>query len=152
MLQTNSSNMEFQNLEENSPVTLHASTLDSGKRLDAFLTEKIENWSRSRLKKLIDDGDVSVNENRAKSSYKIRAEDRIEVELAELPTQIFEPEDIPLDIVFEDEYLAVINKKAGMIVHPGAGVSSGTLANALAYHFRLKTSDFKFETQEQSFL
>lgn len=108
---------------------------DAGKRLDAFLAEKIGNWSRSRLQKLIDDGDVSVNEKPAKSSYKIRANDEIEVELTELPTVSFEPENIPLDIVYEDDFLAVINKPAGMVVHPGAGVTAGTLANAVAFHF-----------------
>ncbi|HEX8368730.1 MAG TPA: RluA family pseudouridine synthase [Pyrinomonadaceae bacterium] len=113
---------------------------DAGKRLDAFLAEKIENWSRSRLQRLIDDGDVSVNEKQVKSSYKIRAGDEIEVELSELPVAAFEPENIPLDIVYEDEFLAVINKRAGMVVHPGAGVSSGTLANAIAYHFNLERS------------
>ncbi|MEP6848124.1 MAG: RluA family pseudouridine synthase, partial [Acidobacteriota bacterium] len=69
------------------------------------------------------------------SSYKIHEGDEIEVELTEVPAAKFEPENIPLDIVFEDENLAVINKPAGMVVHPGAGVQSGTLANAVAYHF-----------------
>jgi 23S rRNA pseudouridine1911/1915/1917 synthase len=108
---------------------------DSGTRLDAFLAEKIEGWSRSRLKRLIDDGDVLVNQKESKSSYKLRAGDEIEVELTEAPAAVFEPENIPLDIIFEDEYLAVINKPAGMVVHPGAGISSGTLANAIAWHF-----------------
>ena len=117
-----------------------ADASDAGKRLDAFLAEKIENWSRSRLQRLIDDGDVSVNEKPAKSSYKIRAGDEVEVELTELPAVTFEPENIPLDVVYEDEFLAVINKTAGMVVHPGAGVSGGTLANAIAYHFNLERS------------
>ena len=120
-------------------------TEDAGKRLDAFLAEKIEKWSRSRLKKLIDDGDVLVNQNPAKSSYKLRAGDEIEVELTELPTESFEPENISLDIVYEDEQLAVINKPAGMVVHPGAGVHSGTLANAIAYHFKFQIPDYKTE-------
>ncbi|MDQ6785576.1 MAG: RluA family pseudouridine synthase [Acidobacteriota bacterium] len=118
---------------------------DAGKRLDAFLSEKIENRSRSRLQKLIDDGDVSVNENSVKSSYKVRAGDQIEIELTEPLTETFEPEDIPLDIVFEDEYLAVVNKPAGMVVHPGAGVKSGTLANAIAHKFKVQSSKFKVE-------
>jgi 23S rRNA pseudouridine1911/1915/1917 synthase len=117
-----------------------AETADARKRLDAFIAEKIENWSRSRLQRLIDDGDVSVNEKQVKSSYKIRAGDEIEVELTELPVVTFAPENIPLDIVYEDESLAVINKKAGMVVHPGAGVSGGTLANAIAYHFNFEQS------------
>jgi 23S rRNA pseudouridine1911/1915/1917 synthase len=120
---------------------------DAGKRLDAFLAGKIENWSRSRLQRLIDDGDVSVNDAPVKSSYKVRAGDEIEIELTELPAVTFAPENIPLDIVYEDEFLAVINKRAGMVVHPGAGVSSGTLANAIAYHFKFQIPDSKFENR-----
>jgi len=108
---------------------------DAGKRLDSFLASHVDGWSRSRLKRLIDDADVLVNGKEAKASYKLREADEIEIELTELPVVTFEPEDIPLDIVFEDEYLAVINKPAGLVVHPGAGVSSGTLANAVAFHF-----------------
>lgn len=104
-------------------------------RLDAFLAAKIDGWSRSRLQRLIEDGDVLVNQKQTKASYKLRDGDEIDVELTEIPTARFEPEYIPLDIVFEDEHLAVINKPAGMVVHPGAGVSSGTLANAIAWHF-----------------
>lgn len=111
---------------------------DAGKRLDLYLSEKIEGWSRSRLQKLIDDEDITVNGKKAKSSYKLNESDEIEVELTEAPTDNFEPENIPLDIIFEDEILAVINKPAGMVVHPGAGVPSGTLANAIAYHFNFK--------------
>ncbi len=111
-------------------------TADAGARLDAFLSERIDGWSRSRLQKLIENGDVLVNEKEAKPSYRLRENDEIDIDLTEEPAARFEPEDIPLNIVFEDEYLAVINKPAGMVVHPGAGVSSGTLANAIAWHFR----------------
>lgn len=113
---------------------------DVGKRLDAYLADMIDGWSRVRLQRLIDDGDVLVNDRKVKPSYKIRVADVIEVELTELPATKFEPEDIPLDIVFEDEYLAVINKPAGMVVHPGAGVQSGTLANAIAFKFQISDS------------
>jgi 23S rRNA pseudouridine1911/1915/1917 synthase len=106
-------------------------------RLDAFLAEQIEGWSRSRIQRLITDGDVLVNEKAAKPSYRLREGDEIDVDLVEAAADIFEPEDIPLDIIFEDEYLAVINKPAGMVVHPGAGNRTGTLANAIAWHFRL---------------
>ena len=92
---------------------------EAGKRLDAFLADRIHGWSRSRLQKLIENEDVLVNEKAAKPSHKLREKD----------------ENISLDIAFEDEYLAVINKSAGMVVHPGAGVQSGTLANAIAFHF-----------------
>lgn len=137
-------------MEENSNLIFQSQDEDGGKRLDAYLAEKIENWSRSRLQKLIDDGDVLVNQKPAKSSYKIRIGDEIEIELVELPALAFEPEDIPLDIIYEDEHLAVINKRAGMVVHPGAGISSGTLANAIAWHFKFQIPDFtsKDETIE----
>ena len=113
---------------------------DIGKRLDAFLAEKVDGWSRARLQRLIDDGDVLVNGKVAKASYKLRENDEIDIELTEPPAERFEPENIALDIVYEDEYLAVINKPAGMVIHPGAGITSGTLANAVAWHFRLSGS------------
>jgi 23S rRNA pseudouridine1911/1915/1917 synthase len=117
------------------------SSIDARKRLDAYLAEKIDDWSRSRLARLIDDEDVLVNGKAAKASYKVREGDEIEVELTELPATRFEPEDIALDIVYEDASLAVINKPAGMVVHPGAGVTSGTLANAIAFRFQISNSD-----------
>ena len=119
-------------------IELRANIEDAGKRLDAFLAQKIDGWSRSRLQRLIENEDVLVNDAAVKPSYKVREDDEIEVDLIEVPVARFEPEDIPLDIVFEDEYLAVINKPAGMVVHPGAGVQSGTLANAIAFHFELE--------------
>jgi len=138
--------------EETAILYFGAETEDAGKRLDAFLAEKIEGWSRSRLQKLIDAGECLVNEKRAKSSYKLRGGEAIEIELAETLLETIEPENIPLKIVYEDESLAVINKKAGMVVHPGAGVSSGTLANALAYKFKIQNSKLRIENaaDEQS--
>jgi len=133
--------------EENLTLTFQIEPEDAGKRLDAYLAEKIENRSRSSLKKLIDDGDVTVNDSQAKSSYKLRENDLIEIEFTELPVKTFEPENIELEIIYEDELLAVINKPAGMVVHPGAGVSSGTLANAIAHHFKFQLSDSKFENR-----
>ncbi len=123
--------------EQEEIIQILASAEDIGSRLDTLLTEKIAGRSRSQLQKLIDAEDVLVNGKTVRSSYKVREGDVIDVELTEFDDQRFEPEDIPLDIVFEDEHLAVINKPAGMVVHPGAGVPSGTLANAIAYHFDL---------------
>ncbi len=131
--------------EENTTLNFQLETEDVGKRLDAFLAEKIENWSRSRLQRLIDDGDAVVNQNQAKSSYRLRAEDTIEVELSETFIEKFEPEDIPLDIIFEDESFAVINKRAGMITHPGAGAANGTLANAIAYRFKIQDEELTID-------
>lgn len=125
--------------EETSSLTFTVTPEDSGKRLDAYLAEHIEDWSRSRLQKLIDDGEVTVNDKTVKSSFRLDTGEVVEIELTAAPSEdSFTPEDIPLDIVFEDEHLAVINKAAGMVVHPGAGVSSGTLANAIAWHFKLQ--------------
>lgn len=133
--------------EEPSSLILQPTELDSAKRLDAYLAESIDGWSRSRLQRLIENEDVLVNEKAVKPSYKVREGDEIEVDLVEVPVARFEPEDIPLEIVYEDEYLAVINKPAGMVVHPGAGVQSGTLANAIAYHFSLQQQPDKAGTQ-----
>lgn len=130
---------------QDSSITLNPSTADAGQRLDAYLAEKIDGWSRARLRRLIENEDVLVNDAKAKPSYKLRGGEEIDVDLVEAPTAIFEPEDIPLEIVFEDEYLAVISKPAGMVVHPGAGVQSGTLANAIAHHFKFEISDLRSE-------
>ena len=112
----------------------------AGQRLDAFLAGHIESWSRSRLQRLIDDGDVIVNGHAAKPSYKLRASDQIDAELTALPLASFLPEDIPIEIIYEDDDLVVVNKPAGMVVHPAASVSSGTLANALTFHFQKLSS------------
>jgi len=133
--------------EEPQSLNLQPSPDEAGTRLDAFLAERINGWSRSRLRRLIDDEDVLVNEKPAKSSYRIRESDEIDVELTEVPAARFEAENIPLDIVFEDEYLAVINKPAGMVVHPGAGVQHGTLANAVAYHFEIQNPKSKIQNR-----
>jgi 23S rRNA pseudouridine1911/1915/1917 synthase len=122
--------------EATETVTLSASAEDAGQRLDAFLATHVDGWSRSRLQRVIDDGDVLVNGHAAKSSYKLRANDEVEADLSTLPPSTFLPEDIPLKVIFEDDDLIVVNKPAGMVVHPAAGAASGTLANALAFHFQ----------------
>ncbi len=127
--------------KETETKNLKADIEDVGMRLDIFLSEKIQDWSRSRLKKLVDEGDILVNGGAIKSSYRLRDGDEISVELTEQDGDNFEPEDIPIEIVFEDEYLAVINKPAGMVVHPGAGVPNGTLANGIAWHFKFDVSE-----------
>ena len=108
----------------------------AGLRLDAFLASQIEGWSRARLQKLIESEDVLVNGKPSKPSYKLREGDDVEVELTATSTVAFAPENIPIDIVYEDDTLVVVNKPAGLVVHPAAGTPSGTLANALAYHFQ----------------
>ena len=126
---------------ENPSLHLSVSADNEGERLDAFLASRIEGWSRARLQRLIEEADVLVNGHAVKSSYKLRLKDEIEVELTPPPSTSFAPENIPLDIVYEDDELIVVNKPAGIVVHPAAGVMSGTLANALAFHFQqLSTS------------
>ena len=105
-------------------------------RLDTYLASQIQTWSRARLQRLIENEDVVVNGRSVKSSYKLRKGDEIEVELVVSPAEVFEPQNIPVDIVHEDEVMIVVNKPAGLVVHPAAGIHSGTLANALAFHFQ----------------
>src|ERR1044071_9066803 len=108
----------------------------AGIRLDIYLASQFEGWSRARLQRLIENEDVLVNGKSSKPSYKLREHDEVEVELIAPPTDTFTPEDIPIEIVYEDDTLVVVNKPAGLVVHPAAGTPSGTLANALAYHFQ----------------
>jgi len=117
-------------------ITLKIGPDHAGLRLDAFLASQIEGWSRARLQRLIEGEDILVNGKVSKPAYKLREEDEVEVELTAPPTTGFSPENIPLDIVYEDATLLVVNKPAGIVVHPAAGTPSGTLANALAYHFQ----------------
>jgi 23S rRNA pseudouridine1911/1915/1917 synthase len=116
-------------------LTFEIDESDARARLDSFLAARIASWSRARLQRLIEDGDVLVNGRTAKGSYKLKTKDEIEVELTPSPSSVFAPENLPLEIVFEDDDLIVINKPAGLVVHPAAGNQSGTLANALAFHF-----------------
>src|ERR1051325_5830014 len=107
----------------------------AGTRLDAFLAAQINDASRTRVHRAVEDVDVLVNERTVKPSYRLRVGDQIEIELPEPPPVELTPEAIPLHIVYEDDDLIVIDKPAAMVVHPGAGNESGTLANALVHHF-----------------
>jgi len=127
--------------EENGTFEFAVSEEEAGKRFDVFLSEQFEDRSRSALKKLIDEAFALVNGGQARSSFKLRTGDKVTIAFPAESDDRFTPEDIPLNIVFEDDYLAVIDKPPGMVVHPGAGISSGTLANAVAFHFGLDTTD-----------
>ncbi len=106
-----------------------------GFRLDKALSELIEPViSRSRIIKLIDEGNVLVNKKAKKKSYTLSEGDTIEISVPEAVECSIEPEDIPLDILYEDDDVIVVNKPKGMVVHPAAGHLSGTLVNALMYH------------------
>src|SRR5574344_1162756 len=106
-------------------------------RVDKFMCEKLQHSSRNRIQKAADAGYVHVNDHPVKSNHKVRPGDVVTLMLdrPRFETSI-EPEDIPLDIVYEDDDLMVINKPAGMVVHPGCGNFTGTLVNAIAWHLR----------------
>ncbi len=107
---------------------------DAGVRIDRYISDHIEDISRSAVTKLIEDGKVTVGEKPVKKNYKTAEGDRICVMLDEPKPVDILPEVIPLDIVYEDEDLLVVNKPKGMVVHPAPGHESGTLVNALMYH------------------
>jgi 23S rRNA pseudouridine1911/1915/1917 synthase len=105
-------------------------------RVDKYLMNKVENATRSRIQKSAKDGNIFVNDIIVKSNYKVKANDVVTVLFEHPPYEmLLTPEDLPIDIVYEDDALLVINKAAGMVVHPGHGNYSGTLINALAFHF-----------------
>jgi len=104
-------------------------------RLDKFLTQQIADLSRARIQELIASGDVMVDGKNVKASHLISPGENIEVTVLKRPAPEMQAEDIPLRIVFEDEHLAVIDKPAGMVVHPAFANYTGTLANALLFHF-----------------
>ncbi|MBU0559409.1 MAG: RluA family pseudouridine synthase [Bacteroidetes bacterium] len=112
--------------------------IEAGKtkeRLDLYLANSLERATRSRVQKLINANLVTVNGKASKPNYKVIPGDKIEVRIPVAPRPEFvEPEEIPLDIIFEDDYLIVLNKPAGMVVHPALGNHTGTLVNALLHH------------------
>ena len=105
---------------------------DSGKRIDKYLNENTE-YTRSKIQKMIENGNILVNDIKVKDSYKVKENDYITIEALEETTDIL-PENIPLDIYYEDDDLIVVNKPSGMVVHPAPGNYTGTLVNALIYH------------------
>ncbi len=109
----------------------------SSMRLDKFLAVRMEKCSRNRIQSAVDAGNVFVNDRPAKASYKVKPLDRVVLKM-EYPRyeNLLTPEDIPLDILYEDEDLLVVNKEAGMVVHPGHGNYDGTLVNALMFHLQ----------------
>jgi 23S rRNA pseudouridine1911/1915/1917 synthase len=109
---------------------------NDGDRIDKFLAEELDGYSRSFIQKMIKDGNVSVNGGLVKSNYRLSAGDVLTITLPELSEPDILPENIPLDILYEDEDIIVVNKPKGMVVHPAAGHYTGTLVNALMYHCR----------------
>ncbi|MFT4611422.1 MAG: 23S rRNA pseudouridine1911/1915/1917 synthase [Glaciecola sp.] len=117
----------------------HSFTADKGQaplRIDKYLMNRIENATRNKIQAAAKDGSIYVNDVQVKQNYKVKPLDIIRVLFEHPPFEnLLTPEDIPLDIVYEDDELLVLNKPAGMVVHPGHGNYSGTLINALIFHF-----------------
>lgn len=105
-------------------------------RVDKYLTTELDTMSRSKVQNLIADGYVIVNGETIKANYKLEAGDKVEVFVPEPEAVDVEAEDIPLDIIYEDKDIVLINKAQGMVVHPGAGNPNGTLVNALLFHIK----------------
>ena len=105
-------------------------------RLDAYLSTTLHGISRNRIQKLIEDEQVKIGDAPGKASHRVKTGEAIEISMPPLESIDVIAENIPLQIIFEDEYLAVINKPQGMVTHPGAGIYSGTLVNALLHHMQ----------------
>ncbi len=122
---------------------------DKGKRIDVFTAEEIEylekTVSRSRIQKLAEQQYLKVNGKNVKSNYKLREKDLIELTIPDVEPVKILPEDIPLDILYEDKDVIVVNKPQGMVVHPAAGHMTGTLVNALLYHCKGELSGINGE-------
>lgn len=108
-------------------------TVDAGERIDTFLAKKT-GITRSQIQKLIEKGAVSVHDRAIHQNYRVKTDDSIFVRIPEKETEGLTPEPIPIEILYKDEYLVVVNKPAGMVVYPAAGHGHGTLMNALLYH------------------
>ena len=118
-----------------SKLIIDVSDEETGERIDSFLSGKTE-FTRTRIQQLIKDKNITVNGKPTKSSYKIEENDEIAIEVPEVETTEIKPENIKIDIVYEDSDIAVINKQVGLVVHPAHGHFSGTLVNALLYHIK----------------
>jgi 23S rRNA pseudouridine1911/1915/1917 synthase len=105
-------------------------------RIDKFLLNRIENTSRTKIQNAAEAGSIVVNGKAVKSNYRVKPFDEVSIVLPYPPREIeLLPENIPIDIVYEDDDVAIVNKNAGLVVHPGYGNYTGTLVNAMMYHF-----------------
>lgn len=131
----------------------HRIVVDRGQslmRIDKFLMTRLENVSRSRIQNALDAGSILVHGHQAKPSYRVKPSDIITVVLAHPPRELkIIAQDIPLEIVYEDDDLIVVNKPAGLVVHPGYGNYTGTLVNALAYHLHPELLNESIESEDE---
>ncbi|MBN2019946.1 MAG: RluA family pseudouridine synthase [Sedimentisphaerales bacterium] len=123
------------------PLVLRVGSSIQERRLDKYLHGRFSNFSRAMLQEVIKAGGVRVNNQPAKPSLKISPHDLIEITLPELPSREISPENIPLNILYEDDDFLIINKPADMIVHPARGNTHGTIANALAFHLASQSDE-----------
>lgn len=121
-------------MREEGLVTITVKDDCSGVRIDRYLSEQFSEWSRSYIQKLLRAGHIAANGRVVRANYKVQPEDVIEFEIPKTKSVEILPENIPLDILYEDEDLLIVNKPKGMVVHPAAGHYSGTLVNAVLYH------------------
>jgi 23S rRNA pseudouridine1911/1915/1917 synthase len=121
------------------------------RRLDKYLHGRFSNFSRAMLQEVIKAGGVKVNGQQAKSSFNLSPDDLIEITLPQLPSREIPPEDIPLNIIYEDDDIIVINKPADIIVHPARGNTHGTIANALAFHLASAQAEEGEEDRDAKF-
>lgn len=119
--------------ERNYEEIIELKVLKEKGRIDKYLVSQLEKMSRSKIQGLISDGFVLVNEETVKSNYKIKTDDKIVISIPEAEAIDVDPENLPIDIIYEDKDLVVVNKEQGMVVHPAPGHHSGTLVNALLY-------------------
>jgi len=119
---------------ENGPLTLHVGSAIKERRLDKYLHTRFSNLSRRFIQDAIKAGSVKVNGKIAKQSFKLNPGDKIDLSLPEPPSKEILPEDIPLNIIYEDSCLIVLNKQPGMLVHPARSNTHGTLVNALVFY------------------
>jgi 23S rRNA pseudouridine1911/1915/1917 synthase len=117
------------------PKTLIVTDSHAGKRLDLFIQHHEAYSSRNRIQELIRDGRAQVNGRSEKPSYKVKPGDSIALQLSERPVREVLPENIPLNVIYEDDFMVVLNKPAGLVVHPAPGNYTGTLVNALLFHY-----------------
>ena len=115
-------------------LTFAAEQQDAGIRTDVFLADNIDGLSRSSIKKLLEQGNIRINGKEGKANYKLRIGDILDVEIPDVKETEILPEDIPLDILYEDKDVIVVNKPQGMVVHPAPGHYTGTMVNALMFH------------------
>ena len=130
---------DFDTLES---IVLTPMSENAGTRLDVYLSEKLSRYSRTFIAKLIKDGNISVEKGKNKAGYRIRGSETINLKLPKLIPTTLKPFDYPLEILFEDEFLLVVNKPAGLTTHPANNQHQDTLANAVvAYSERLSSFD-----------